>query len=264
LHKLKEGDVDGLTLVFNPSLEGWTKVSDVAVLKKEIQKIAFEEEIASQVVNSIPVSDQTFEFNMEDIDEGVQTKFPTSDPTPKPSGEDDSAKKNLQAFRADNGVRYIWDEIEQEWVEDPNQEESEDEEEGDDVEDDDENGAEEYKHMTANGGDNVEAGPSTQNKHNNRNGTANHVVSSGVGDGETSLQSEAPSRKKRKRKNKKAPVANHWVYVTGLPPDVTVDEVKEHFSKVSSGAHCFANTLNRIWYSFHSCLYERMFFGWID
>lgn len=44
---------------------------------------------------------------------------------------------------------------------------------------------------------------------------------------------EIRENKKRKRKNKaRAAALSHWVYIVGLPSDVTADEIKAHFSKV--------------------------------
>jgi hypothetical protein len=37
---------------------------------------------------------------------------------------------------------------------------------------------------------------------------------------------------KRKKKQKKAKGPNNWIYVSGLPVDVTLEEIKDHFSKV--------------------------------
>ena len=40
-------------------------------------------------------------------------------------------------------------------------------------------------------------------------------------------------KEKRKRKNKPRNKQNKcWIYITGLPPDVTTEELKSHFSKV--------------------------------
>jgi hypothetical protein len=50
LHKLKEGSMDGLTLVYSTLTEGkWKPVREVAELKKELMKIAAEEEAAEQM-----------------------------------------------------------------------------------------------------------------------------------------------------------------------------------------------------------------------
>eukprot|EP01034_Spumella_vulgaris_P021568 gene21568-27606_t len=38
--------------------------------------------------------------------------------------------------------------------------------------------------------------------------------------------------KKRSSKKKKRKLPNTWIYVTGLPKDVTAEEIKDHFSKV--------------------------------
>lgn len=41
-------------------------------------------------------------------------------------------------------------------------------------------------------------------------------------------------KEKRKRKNKSRSKQNKcWIYITGLPSDVTAEELKSHFSKVS-------------------------------
>jgi HIV Tat-specific factor 1 len=37
---------------------------------------------------------------------------------------------------------------------------------------------------------------------------------------------------KKKRKNRKKKRPNTWIYIEGLPPDITVEEIKQHFSKV--------------------------------
>ena len=40
-------------------------------------------------------------------------------------------------------------------------------------------------------------------------------------------------KEKRKRKNKsKSKVTKGWIYITGLPADITIEEMKSHFSKV--------------------------------
>lgn len=43
---------------------------------------------------------------------------------------------------------------------------------------------------------------------------------------------------KRKKKQKKAKGPNNWIYVSGLPVDVTLEEIKDHFSKVHLHKHC--------------------------
>ena len=40
-------------------------------------------------------------------------------------------------------------------------------------------------------------------------------------------------KRKRKKKQKKAKGISNWIYISGLPMDVTVEEIRDHFSKVS-------------------------------
>ena len=103
-----------------------------------------------------------------------------------------------KTFVANDGLRYAWDEDEQGWVEDDNASEDEEHQEEEDEESDEDPGR-------------TEAHPSTSNAE----------------------AAAADQRKKRKRKQRR-PRKNqaHWVYITGLPYDVTVEEVKAHFSKV--------------------------------
>lgn len=101
-----------------------------------------------------------------------------------------------KSFVADNGIRYVWDAEDQDWIE-----------ADDDYDDKDEFSDED--------GD---------------------VVSSkkrGINEVDDNLNDSKPETRKRKRKNKNKNKAQaHWVYITGLPHDVTAEELNEHFSKV--------------------------------
>ena len=44
MHKLHEGDIDGLTLVYSSLIGEWKKISEVSVLKEAISKVAAEEQ----------------------------------------------------------------------------------------------------------------------------------------------------------------------------------------------------------------------------
>ena len=44
MHKWHEGDIDGLTLVYSSLIGEWKKISEVAVLKEAISKVAAEEQ----------------------------------------------------------------------------------------------------------------------------------------------------------------------------------------------------------------------------
>ena len=105
----------------------------------------------------------------------------------------ESAEK--RSFVANDGVRYCWDEEEQAWVED--------EEAGEEQEDEEDSLGDE---------DRVDSP--------RRTSEAGQLKSEGA-------------EKKRKRKQRRPKKSNaNWVYITGLPFDVTVEEVKAHFSKV--------------------------------
>ena len=45
-------------------------------------------------------------------------------------------------------------------------------------------------------------------------------------------EGDGVQKTKRKKKQKKAKGPNNWIYVSGLPVDVTLEEIKDHFSKV--------------------------------
>ena len=51
LHKWHEGDIDGLTLVYSSLIGEWKKISEVAVLKEAISKLAAEEQAGMSVLD---------------------------------------------------------------------------------------------------------------------------------------------------------------------------------------------------------------------
>jgi HIV Tat-specific factor 1 len=119
---------------------------------------------------------------------------------------DKSRDEVKKSFVADDGVRYMWDEAEQTWIEDDDQEDRDDDDEDDD-DDDDEEG-------------HTQGGPG---------GNRGSIV---LDQTDTSVPDEKKKRKKRKQRRPKKQAANMWVYITGLPADTTLDEIKAHFSKV--------------------------------
>lgn len=74
MHKLKEGEIDGLTLVFSHTHgKEWNKLADIPVLKEAIRKITLEEEIANSLIQADVERDlneqeqkKVFVFNVED------------------------------------------------------------------------------------------------------------------------------------------------------------------------------------------------------
>ena len=41
-------------------------------------------------------------------------------------------------------------------------------------------------------------------------------------------------KRKRKKKQKKSKGPNNWIYISGLPADISFEEIRDHFSKVST------------------------------
>ena len=48
MHKFREGDIDGLTLVYSALIGEWKKLTEVDVLKEAISKIAQEEQAGNK------------------------------------------------------------------------------------------------------------------------------------------------------------------------------------------------------------------------
>eukprot|EP01032_Pedospumella_encystans_P028254 gene28254-31913_t len=231
VHKLKEGDLDGLSLVYGgDSTTEWRKVSEVEVLKKELAKIAIEEENMRlaflKAEDDKEIQKQVF---VEDFDPSKAFPIPKEmlarSAASAAAAQEDTASADPKIYIADNGQRYVWDDEEQDWVED---ETSEDMNENPALEvasakssevknkrkldkvsghtnPDDDSGDEGEEHDAE--GNNNKADPNSSNSGDNK-----------------------PKKKRSKKKSKKGP--NTWVYITGLPPDVTAQEIKEHFSKV--------------------------------
>lgn len=199
MHKLQQGELDGLTLVFTEGLAQWTKVSEVAELKEELQKLAMEEEaLESARRASEEQAKSVFEAHEDD------------DAMAKASDEFFRPKKDRH-FTADDGTRYRWNDVDQEW--------EAMEGHGDHSEDDE-----------SRGGD------------NGARGAGNEEEDDGEGEEDDSdAESHTKARhdggnaeqKKKRKKRKKKSLPNTWVYVSGLPGNISCEEIKEHFSKVS-------------------------------
>lgn len=230
IHKLRQQEIDGMSLVYGGGLTEWKQVSEVPELKNEMMKINQEEQAAEEAAaaaaaaaSSIDVQHQIFAFNSEDdIIPPYSMPVQTEKPTESSSSSTNPSKKS---FVADNGIRYGWDEEEQDWVElDDDEDLMDDQDEnsdGDDYDDEDGTNRKGKKRKAAPEPDSDEAVPESDS-------AAAAAVS---GDAASSSSAAAPPKKKRsKRKPKKAP--NTWIYVTGLPANVTFEEIRDHFSKV--------------------------------
>jgi hypothetical protein len=187
IHYLEEGKIDGLTVIFHQKVNSWVKIGDVPELKVVIQEIAAEEETRVKYLESVPDTDQVYEYSANAVEGEIQAM----PPEPK------------RYFTADNGKRYVWDNAENDWVEDEGiLSDSEDSNEGAVI---------------------VGGGKSETNVDK-------------IGPGSESVETANPKKRKKKNKQKNTSWKSNsdglWIYVTGLPSDVTVEEIKSHFSKV--------------------------------
>lgn len=185
IHKLRQGEIDGFTSVYGEGMEKWAPLSEISELKEAAQKIAEEEQQTQLILNSLPPPEsQVF---IED-----EVKLPAQFPSA-------TSEREKKRFVADSGVRYMWDDALQDWVEDETLSQSGSDDEGE--EENDNEGEIDEKNNSA-------AGDSTEKK-----------------------------RKKKKKKRdtsewKDLAGAKFWIYVENLPLDVTSEELKAHFSKV--------------------------------
>jgi HIV Tat-specific factor 1 len=193
IHKLRESEIDGFTIVYGEGMEKWTPLSEVSELKEAAQRVA-EEELKTQLVMSAVPTEESHVF----VDDEIKTLI-----EPFPSALPASHEK--KRFVADNGVRYMWDEMAQDWVEDDSLSQSESEEENEEKNEGDEEG-----------------------------------------------KSESTEKRKRKKKKKdtsgwKDSVGSKfWIYIENLPLDITLDEMKAHFSKVTPHLSAFAPPLGSL------------------
>lgn len=213
LHKIKEGELDGLSLVYGGLTPEWKKLSDISVLREAMHKIAQDEEALEQAKQNAALLEQQT-FVADDVNQASSINQLINSPT-----EVQPAASCY--FEGDDGTRYRWDEEEENWViADPDDNQLLDDEQSQSSanqvltakkrqrDDDDEFG---------NDDDNASQADSTTDKIDSTGATTND---------------ESKPKKKRKPRKKKNKGPNTWIYVDGLPADVTFEEIKQHFSKV--------------------------------
>ena len=195
LHLFKENEIDGMTLVYSEAVGAWKAMHDVPQLKEAIVKIQEEEEEQERALERARAMDAQQQVYIVD-EEGLQQLVSFAK-----EKEVVARAKGKKSFTADDGQRYVWDEAEQSWVEDEEGSEvSEHDDEEKDEEEEDENQG---------------------------------VLVEGEQEKKASNEDEGVKVKKRKRKQRRPKkTTNLWVYITGLPLDVTLEEVRAHFSKV--------------------------------
>ena len=57
---------------------------------------------------------------------------------------------------------------------------------------------------------------------------------------DSKVDDKAPKRKRKRKNRHRAAAEKLWIYVTGLPSDITVEEIKAHFSKVVTKPHAYS------------------------
>eukprot|EP01038_Epipyxis_sp_PR26KG_P012008 gene12008-16076_t len=204
LHKLKDGDIDALSLVFTNGMEQWEKIGSIPTLKQEILKINMEEE-ALALARLASHSDEVRTVKELDVNDSSNT----------------FSEVLKKSFIADNGLKYYWDNAEQDWVEDDGE---------NDVNDEDDTNINDNKDDS----DEIEGFDSSKKRKAVMISITTHQESEKDNEANdednNDSQQQQVKRKRGKAKGKKKPTT--WVYVSGLPPDITSDEIMSHFSKV--------------------------------
>jgi HIV Tat-specific factor 1 len=197
IHYLEEAKVDGFTLAFDAKQNQWLRIADIPILRTIMHQISAEEEVKANVLANASEVEQVFD-GFED-----QPKLP----------DELKAKPRKKYFVADDGKRYVWDDEEDDWVEHEGSVSSDDEDGGGDSSGDE-------------AGDGARGGGAAQGKAGAKSETKE----------EEAGEKEKRIRKKKNKKKRGATdgnsASNTWIYVNGLPKDVSIDEIRDHFSKV--------------------------------
>lgn len=226
IHKIKEGLIDGLTMIFSHEIGEWKKLVEIESLKEASRKIAMEEEKVEAVMKEISSSDiqQQIYFD-DDSSDFIKESYDKSRLALK-ERENLATTAVNQSFKADDGVKYKWDDEEQDWVEDSEPDEEDNLQLGnsDDDSDEDENGDHE---------DIVKTKKKNGRKEVDNSKQLNALDTLVTDSSEAALQSAPTQKRKRKsNKNKKKKGPSNWIYINGLPHNITTEEIKDHFSKV--------------------------------
>ncbi|RYF88373.1 MAG: DUF4339 domain-containing protein [Chitinophagaceae bacterium] len=189
LDKLREGQLDGMNMVFTTNMPSWQRIGEIKELKDELRKLG-EEEGGRGGEGDQPISN------------------------PSTSGMDSAI---VQVFDPeilhDKAIKEAAKEFFTSGLEKGDGGSGESDEESDDV-----------NKMTGNMMDDggLEGGNSTEDGDENNTKTLHTNPAPNP--------STKPTQKRRKKKRKVSP--STWIYITGLPEDISYEEIKTHFSKV--------------------------------
>ncbi|CBJ28191.1 conserved unknown protein [Ectocarpus siliculosus] len=249
---LRQGEVDGMTMAWTTGMGDWKPLGEVSELRPLLQDGDDEEEEEEGMgTDDAPEKMMVFE-----ADDEAQ---PAYEPPPK--------KESKRSFMADDGTKFAWDEEKGDWKEVEGDEEEELEEEEEEEEPWKIRRAKQQAKLKAKSKEDKKANRDAAA--GQKGGTGAAVAAGGDDDPDTAHwgelledakreaegaggggekaggagessdnTSEAAQQKKAKKKNKKKrglqwnkKATNLWVYVKGLPVDIEVEEVREHFSK---------------------------------
>ncbi|TMW63484.1 hypothetical protein Poli38472_002425 [Pythium oligandrum] len=203
-----DGDIDGLTMVWSKEVDEWKPIGEVPSLKEflyEANEDQDRETEALEAQDQVAQEDQVFE------------------------------KDSADAFVAEDGKQYVFDTETKKWVT-PQQK----------IEDDLEALREAAGELDTNGKNDTR--PKTRVLPPSAPAVPTEATALAAAQDElntvenaaattTGANGEAAPTLKRKKKNKKKSdkwkksKVNTWVYVNGLPLDVTVEEVRDHFAR---------------------------------
>ncbi|KAI9923025.1 hypothetical protein PsorP6_001966 [Peronosclerospora sorghi] len=203
-----DGEIDGMTLVWTEELEDWKPIGEVSSLKEFIQEANDEmdrEEELQEQTNQVPMEHQVFETELGD------------------------------ALVAEDGTQYVFDPESKTYVT-PEQKIQEDLASLQESMMEINSQPEKSDHLSVNSNDDVKVDQSEESSMSIGTTRAmtkgQTIVKSNVG-----AIADADAAKKRKKKKKKKgdkwkkSKKNTWVYVNGLPLDITIQEVHDHFAK---------------------------------
>ncbi|KAF0697518.1 Aste57867_11828 [Aphanomyces stellatus] len=204
--KFEDGDIDGLTLVWSSCqvVPSWTAMGEVTALKAELQEINDEREKEEALLTTQKAIDPKVQTFTEDL-----------------SGA-------ARAIVAEDGKEFIYDAETRKWVtpEDKIRDELDDLAEAREVFDDE---APVVK-KTVTAKNVTDPSPTTATT----TSPSPAAAAADVGSTDAAPDVNPKKRKKSKKKSKSRWTASKtktWVYINGLPLDITVDEVSEHFTK---------------------------------
>ncbi|KAJ0407894.1 hypothetical protein P43SY_009181 [Pythium insidiosum] len=203
-----DGEIDGLTLVWTKDMAQWTPMGELPSLKEFVHEANEDQEREAEVLaqqRSAAEEDQVF---------------------------DDAS---VQVFEAEDGKKYVFDAETKKWVT-PEEKIAEDLEalrdEHGKQHDDSADIAELQKLAQAT------KLPSVPSAATAAPPTSSELVDAASTTPAQAGASEDQAKREKKRKKKKSKgerwqkaKSNTWVYVNGLPLDVTLEEVRDHFTK---------------------------------